>query len=85
MHKKPPPRSRARDSEATRRAILDSARVHFARNSYDRAGLREIAADAQIDPALIIRMFGSKDILFEQSLIEAVYPEIVFAGAVQLV
>ena len=78
MTKKTPPRSRARDSEATKRAILDSARIHFAQDSYDRTGLREIAADAQIDPALIIRMFGSKDHLFEQALIEAVYPEIVF-------
>ncbi len=57
-----PPRPRR--SDATRAAILDAARAHFAANGYQGATIRAIAADAGIDPALVMRYYGNKDGLF---------------------
>jgi AcrR family transcriptional regulator len=51
-------------SDRARSAILRAARDHFSREGYDRATIRAIAGDAGIDPALVIRYFGSKDRLF---------------------
>ena len=59
---------RGRNAAATREAILKAARHHFLHEGYDRAGLRGIAADAKIDPALICRYFGSKKQLFAEVL-----------------
>ena len=50
--------SRARNAAATRAAILQAARRRFAREGYDQTGLREVAADAGVDAALISRYFG---------------------------
>ena len=60
------PRSPApsRRSDATRAAILDAARERFAALGYERATIRAIAGGAGIDPALVIRYFGSKEELF---------------------
>ncbi len=71
-------RPRKRDTEATRAAILSAARSRFAADNYDRVGLREIAADVGVDPALIIRYFGSKDGLFEAVLSDELYPDLIF-------
>jgi AcrR family transcriptional regulator len=60
----PATRKKTRDAEATRAAILAAARERFAADGYDRATLRAIAADAGIDPALVIRYFGNKEGLF---------------------
>jgi AcrR family transcriptional regulator len=48
----------------TRDAILAAARRQFARAGYDRTTLRSIAAEAQVDPALVVHFFGSKQRLF---------------------
>ena len=48
----------------TRAAIQEAAKTLFAINGYDRTTVREIAARAGIDAAMIIRYFGSKDALF---------------------
>lgn len=51
------------------RARILAAAVHrFARNSYDRTSLRDIAADAGADAAYVHRSFGSKEALFRQAL-----------------
>lgn len=52
------------DPETTRQAILDAARRSFAEHGFDRATIRSIAADAGVDPALVIHYFGSKRELF---------------------
>ncbi|HEX5419164.1 MAG TPA: TetR family transcriptional regulator [Gammaproteobacteria bacterium] len=57
-----------RNAAATRLAILNAARERFVRDGYDQAGLRAIAADAGVDPALICRYFGSKESLFAEVL-----------------
>lgn len=59
-----PATSRPRSSEATRAAILAAARERFAADGYDRTTIRAVAADARIDPALVMRYFGSKQKLF---------------------
>lgn len=48
----------------TRVNILNAARQRFAADGYARATIRAIAADAQTDPALVIRYFGNKEGLF---------------------
>src|SRR3954454_9723820 len=55
---------RPRRSDATRAAILDAARERFAADGYERATVRAIAADAGIDPSMVIRYYGSKEGLF---------------------
>src|SRR3569623_56523 len=63
-----PPLARPRNAAATRQTILDSARRHFAREGYDNVGLREIAGDAGVDPALVCRYFGGKEHLLKEAV-----------------
>ncbi|MCF0094477.1 TetR family transcriptional regulator [Micromonospora sp. NPDC049114] len=53
-----------RRSDATRAAILRAARERFAADGYERATIRAIAADARIDPSMVMRYYGSKEGLF---------------------
>ena len=55
---------RARRGEATRATILRAARERFAADGYERATIRAIAADASVDPALVMRYYGNKEGLF---------------------
>jgi AcrR family transcriptional regulator len=55
---------RPRRSDATRAAILTAARERFAADGYERATIRAIAADANIDPAMVMRYYGNKEKLF---------------------
>lgn len=57
-------RPRPRNADATRAAILASARRAFARAGYDGVGVREIAAGAGISAMMVNRYFGSKEQLF---------------------
>lgn len=54
-------------SERTRAAILTAARAAFAEQGYERATVRDIAARAGVDPALVVRYFGGKDALFAEA------------------
>ncbi len=63
-----PEPTRPRNAAATRAGILAAARERFLRDGYDLAGLRAIAAEAGVDPALICRYFGSKEGLFAEVL-----------------
>lgn len=53
-----------RRSDTTRSEILAAARVRFAADGYERATIRAVAADARIDPSMVMRYFGSKEGLF---------------------
>jgi AcrR family transcriptional regulator len=57
---------RRRDAAATQEAILKAATRRFAIHGYERAGVREIAADAGVTAALVNRYFGSKEAFFAQ-------------------
>jgi AcrR family transcriptional regulator len=59
---------RGRNAAATRQAILDSARWCFSHEGYDQVGVRDIAARAGADPALVNRYFGSKEGLFAEAV-----------------
>ena len=49
---------------STREAIAASARDMFDERGYAATSVRAIAAAARVDPALVIRHFGSKERLF---------------------
>ena len=51
-------------SDETRAAILAAARQRFAADGFERTTIRAIAADAEIDPSMVMRYYGSKDGLF---------------------
>lgn len=53
-----------RRSDATKESILNAARARFATDGYERATIRAIAADAGIDPAMVMRYYGNKEKLF---------------------
>jgi AcrR family transcriptional regulator len=57
-------RGRRRGESGTREAIAEAARRLFGDGGYDRVTLRAIAAEADVDPALVIHYFGSKERLF---------------------
>ncbi len=64
-------------SAATRTAILDAARHRFAEDGYERTTIRAIAADADIDPSMVIRYFGSKAELYAAaSAIDLAVPDL---------
>lgn len=54
-------------SDRTREAILSAAKKLFAQQGYERTTVRDVAERARIDPAMVIRYFGSKDGLFAQA------------------
>ena len=54
----------ARRSDRTKAAILGAARDRFAADGYAGATIRAIAAQAGIDPSMVIRYYGTKERLF---------------------
>ncbi|WP_368346005.1 TetR family transcriptional regulator [Pelagovum sp. HNIBRBA483] len=62
-------KTRRRDSEATAAAIVAAAAELFSQRGYDGASTREIADRAGVNVALISRYFGSKEGLFEASIL----------------
>jgi len=58
----------------TRQAILHAARARFGAHGYDGTKLRDVAADAGVDVALVSYFFGSKDGLFTAAMEFAVNP-----------
>jgi AcrR family transcriptional regulator len=55
-------------SEKTRQAILEAAQKLFYERGYDGASVRQIAQEVPIDPAMIMRYFGSKEGLFSAAV-----------------
>jgi AcrR family transcriptional regulator len=60
----PVERTRGRDAARTRADLLAAARRRFGSDGYERTTVRAIAAEVGVDPALVIRYFGSKQELF---------------------
>jgi AcrR family transcriptional regulator len=63
-----PPIGRRPGNPATRQVVLDTARRMFADAGYDKTSVRDIAAGAGVDPALIRHYFGSKAELFRTTM-----------------
>jgi len=55
-------------SAAVKDAIRASARRLFTAQGFDATGIREIAAEADVNPAIVIRHFGSKEQLFIETV-----------------
>jgi AcrR family transcriptional regulator len=53
-----------RSSVETKAVILAAARDRFRTAGFQAATIRTIAADAGVDPAMVMRYFGNKDQLF---------------------
>ncbi|MEV8534396.1 TetR family transcriptional regulator [Streptomyces sp. NPDC051211] len=60
--------SARRSSDRTKASILRAARERFAAQGYERTTIRAVAADAAIDPSMVMRYFGSKQRLFDAVL-----------------
>ena len=58
------PVPRAERRQQTEERILCAARELFSRSGYDRTTIRAVAAEAKVDPALVMHYFGSKEDLF---------------------
>jgi AcrR family transcriptional regulator len=67
---KRPPRS-----QPTRDRILQAARLIFGRDGYDHATIRAIAAEAKINPAMVMRYYVNKESLFAAATQFGVNPE----------
>jgi AcrR family transcriptional regulator len=68
-------------TSGTREAILASARLQFAARGYEGATIRAIAADADVDPALVHHFYGTKERLFAAAMrLPAVPSEIISAA-----
>jgi AcrR family transcriptional regulator len=52
----------------TREAILAAARAQFAAHGWDRATIRAIAREADVDPALVLHFYESKAVLFAAAM-----------------
>ena len=61
-------RGRRPGPSTTRDAVLAAARERFAEQGFDRVRMRDVAADAGVDVALVTYHFGSKDGLFGAAL-----------------
>ena len=69
-----------RNAETTRKRILAAAQRRFSKQSFDATGMREIAAEAGVNVALVNRYFGSKEQLFEEAVAEAITIDALLAG-----
>ncbi|OBH36444.1 hypothetical protein A5690_08660 [Mycobacterium intracellulare] len=63
-----PPIGRRPGNPDTRNEIVATARRLFAESGYDKTSVRDIAAGAGVDPALIRHYFGSKAELFRSTM-----------------
>jgi AcrR family transcriptional regulator len=72
---------RPRNAANTRASILSAARRRFVAQGYDGASLRDIAAEAKVDVALVSRYFGSKHDLFKAVLTSDGPPDGIVDGA----
>src|SRR5258706_2572074 len=52
----------------TRSKMLSAAGTHFARVGFDAGTIRGIAAEAAVDPSLVLHYFGSKDGVFRAAV-----------------
>jgi AcrR family transcriptional regulator len=73
---------RAGDTK-TSEAILEAARAQFAEHGYTGATIRAIAAQAQVDPALVHHFYGTKEGLFAAAMSLPVVPSEVLSAALE--
>ena len=69
---------------STRERILDAAEALFASRGFEGAAMRDIAADANLNPASLYNHFASKQALFEAVLERGLRPLFVVLDALEL-
>jgi AcrR family transcriptional regulator len=81
-----PPLRRGRRSGGSdsRELILATARRLFAEHGFDGTSLRQVAREAEVDPAMVHHFFKGKDELFAQSIELPADPDEVLAGVEEL-
>jgi AcrR family transcriptional regulator len=62
-----------RNAPETKAKILAAAQKAFSELGYSEVGIRDIAAIAGVDSAMLLRYFGSKAGLFEAALVDAMH------------
>jgi AcrR family transcriptional regulator len=60
--------TRPKKSDTTRSRIIEAARERFRKEGYERTTIRKVAADAKIDPSMVMRYFESKRGLFDAAM-----------------
>jgi AcrR family transcriptional regulator len=60
--------TKPKKSDTTRSRIIEAARERFRKEGYERATIRKVAADAKIDPSMVMRYFESKRGLFDAAM-----------------
>lgn len=73
-------RGRRKGSIASKDQILAAARKLFAEHGFDGTSLRQIAREAEVDPAMVHHFFNGKDELFALSVELPADPAQVLAG-----
>ena len=73
-------RSRAHDPEGRRRDVLAAARRLFAAKGYEQTSVRAIAAEADVNQALVVTYFGGKEALFMEAVGRFEIPQDALAG-----
>lgn len=61
-------RSRAHDPDGRRADVLTAARRLFAKHGYAETSIRAIAAEADVNQALVVTYFGGKEALFMEAV-----------------
>jgi AcrR family transcriptional regulator len=76
-------RSRAHDPEGRRADVLAAARRLFAKNGYARTSIRAIAAEADVNHALVVTYFGGKEALFMEAIGRFQIPQDALLGDIE--
>ncbi|WP_263358895.1 TetR/AcrR family transcriptional regulator [Acidicapsa ligni] len=72
-----------KNAESTQDRIFNAAKARFSQASFESVGLRDIAGDAGVDAALVIRYFGSKEKLFRQIANQAFETDVLLQNGVE--
>ncbi|ORV45190.1 TetR/AcrR family transcriptional regulator [Mycobacterium conspicuum] len=74
-----------RTSDETKAVILAAARERFGTSGFQGATIRAIAADARVDPAMVMRYYGSKDKLFAAAAeFDLAFPDLAGIGPAEV-
>jgi len=74
------PIGRRPGTDSSRTDLIAAARKLFAELGYDKASVRAIAREADVDPALVYHFFGSKEGLLKASLALPVEPDLILSS-----
>jgi AcrR family transcriptional regulator len=71
------------DPEGRRADVLSAARRLFAKNGYAQTSIRAIAAEADVNHALVVTYFGGKEALFMEAVGRFQIPKNALEGSVE--